>query len=136
MSTTRERTGRRQLAIAEVIQRWPGGSVLLNEGDSPRGIYIIHTGQVDIVFTSRNGLRKVQRTARPGEILGLSEIVSGTVCQSTATTRTSSRIGFIGAEKLRRMLEEDPSLWLEVAADLSVDLGSCWQSMRRLNASR
>lgn len=131
-----EGTGRGQLAIAEEIQRFPAGSVLLNEGDKPRGIYIIHTGQVDLVFSSRNGLRKVLRTARPGEILGLSEIVSGTVCEATATTRTSSRIGFIDAEKLRRMLEENPSLWLEVAADLCVDLSSCWQSMRRLNTSR
>jgi CRP-like cAMP-binding protein len=62
--------------------------------------------------------------------------VSGTACQSTATTRTSSRIGFIGAEKLRSMVEEDPSLWLEIAADLCADLSSCWQSMRHLNAAR
>jgi CRP-like cAMP-binding protein len=136
MNNTRERTGRSELAIAEVIQRWPGGSVFLKEGDSPQGIFIIHTGQVDLVFSSRNGLRKVLRTARPGEILGLSEIVSGTACQSTATTRTSSRIGFIGAEKLRSMVEEDPSLWLEIAANLCADLSSCWRSMRHLNASR
>lgn len=136
MSNEGDGTGRSQLAIVEDIQRWPAGSVLLNEGSEPRGIYIIHTGQVDLVFSSRNGVRKALRTVRPGEILGLSEIVSGTVSESTATTRTSSRIGFIGAEKLRCMLEENPSLWLEVAADLCVDLSSCWQSMRRLNAAR
>jgi CRP-like cAMP-binding protein len=136
MNNLGEGMGRSQLAVAEDIQRWPAGSVLLNEGDRPRGIYIIRTGQVDIVFSSRKGLRKVLRTARPGEILGLSEIVSGTVCVSTATTRTSSRIGFIGAEQLRCMLEEDPSLWLEIVADLSVDLSSCWQSMRRVSAAR
>ena len=125
-----------QLAAAEELQRWPAGSILFNEGDDPRGVFIIHNGQVDLLFSARNGLRKALRTVRAGYVLGMSEVVSGTAHDCTATARTACRVGFVPVATLRRMLDEDPSLWLGVAESLSVDLGSCWQSMRSLSASR
>ncbi|MGZ5477497.1 MAG: Crp/Fnr family transcriptional regulator [Thermoanaerobaculia bacterium] len=131
-----EGTVESQFAVAEEVQRWPAGSILFNEGDEPRGIFIIHSGQVELVFSARNGVRKALRTVRSGEILGLSEIVSGSRSDCTATTRTASRIGFITVTELRRMLDEDPSLWLEIAESLSIDLSSCWRSLRSLGASR
>lgn len=131
-----EETVESQLAVAEDVQRWPAGSVLFNEGDDPPGIFIIHSGQVDLVFSARSGIRKALRRVRSGEILGLSEIVSASRCDCSATARTASRIGFVAVTELRRMLDEDPSLWLEVAESLSIDLGSCWRSLRSLGASR
>lgn len=131
-----EGTVESQLAVAEEVRRWPAGSVLFNEGDEPRGIFIIHSGQVELVFSARSGVRKALGTVRSGEILGLSEIVSGSRCCCAATTRTASRIGFVAVTELRRMLDEDPSLWLEIVESLSVDLGSCWRSLRSLGTSR
>ncbi|MGZ4810286.1 MAG: Crp/Fnr family transcriptional regulator, partial [Thermoanaerobaculia bacterium] len=106
------------------------------EGDEPSGIFIVHSGQIDLVFSARNGARKALRTVRAGEILGLSDVVAGSRYDCTATVRTASRVGFVPIEHLQRMLQEDPSLWVAVAESLSVDLGSCWQSMRSLGASR
>ena len=134
MNDRAEATVESQLAIAEEVRRWPAGSDLFNEGDDPPGIFLIHSGQVDLVFSARSGIRKALRTVRSGEILGLSEIVSESRCGCTATTRTASRIGFVAVTELRRMLDEDPSLWLEVAESLSVDLGSCWRSLRSLRS--
>jgi CRP-like cAMP-binding protein len=131
-----EGTVESQLAVAEDVQRWPSGSVLFNEGDDPPGIFIIHTGQVDLVFSARSGIRKVLRTVRTGEILGLSDIVCGRTFDCTATTRTASRIGFVPVAELRRMLDEDPSMWMEIAESLSLDIGSCWRCLRSLRASR
>lgn len=136
MKNWAEGTVESQLVVAEDVQRWPAGSVLFNEGDHPPGIFIIHSGQVDLVFSARNGIRKALRRARSGEILGLSEIVSASRFDCSATARTASRIGFVAVTELRRMLDEDPSLWLEVAESLSIDLGSCWRSLRSLGASR
>ena len=87
-------------------------------------------------FSGSNGLRKALRVIRSGEVLGLSEIVSGSSYNCTATTRTASRIGFVAAAELRRRLDEDPILWLRVAESLSINLGGCWQSMRSLNELR
>ena len=130
------RTVESQLAGAERVERRSPGSVLFAEGDVPLGIFIVHSGQVDLVFSARNGARKALRTVRAGQILGLSDVVAGSRCDCTATVRTASRIGFVATDDLQRMLNEDPSLWMAVAESLSVDLGSCWQSMRSLGASR
>lgn len=109
---------------------------MFREGELPSGIYILYAGTVDMVFSARNGLRKSLRTALPGEIVGLSDAVSNMAHDCTATTRTSAKIGFVPIDVFRRKLEETPALWLEIAKYLSVDLDSCWASMRTLAAAR
>ena len=126
----------RELAVAQEVQRWPAGTIFFNEGEEPRGIFIVHSGQVDLVFSARTGARKALRTVRSGDILGLSDVVAGVNCDCTATARTACRVGFVPAAELRRMLVENPSLWLGVAESLSADLGSCWKSMRSISAAR
>jgi CRP-like cAMP-binding protein len=120
----------------EQIDRWPAGEVVFREGEQPSGIYILYAGTVDMVFSARNGLRKPLRTALPGEIVGLSDAVSNTAYDCTATTRTSAKIGFVPVDVFRRKLEETPALWLDIAKHLSVDLDSCWASMRTLATAR
>ncbi len=125
-----------QFADAERIERWPAGKTLFSEGEQPRGIYIVHKGEVDLVFSARNGTSKALRVARRGEVLGLSDVVAKAPHDCTATTRTAARIGFIAVEELVRLLDETPSLWLPIAQHLSTDLGSCWAGMRRVGAAR
>lgn len=120
----------------EQIDRWPAGEVVFREGEKPSGIYILHAGTIDLIFSARNGLRKSLRTALPGEIVGLSDAVSNTDYDCTATTRTSAKIGFVPIDVFRRKLEEAPALWLDIAKYLSVDLDSCWASMRTLATAR
>jgi CRP-like cAMP-binding protein len=123
-------------ATVETIDRWPAGEIVFREGEKPGGIYILHSGTVDMVFSARNGLRKSLRTVLPGEIVGLGDAVSGTTHDCTATTRTSAKIGFVPIDVFRRKLDETPALWLEIARYLSVDLDSCWASMRTLATAR
>ncbi len=123
-----------QLACAERIERYLPGSTLFNEGEAPRGIYIVHSGEVDLVFSARNGLRKRLRSVHAGEILGLSDVVSHTTYDCTAVTCSQARIGFVSLHDLERTLQDDPSQWFGVAAMLSAGLGSCWESMRSLGS--
>ena len=123
-----------QLASAEQIERYAPGRTLFNEGEEPRGIFIIHSGEVDLVFSARNGLRKPLRTVRAGETLGLSDVVAQSRYDCTAVTRVPSRIGFVPLDDIRRMLDDDPSLWFGVAATLSAGMSSCWASIRSLSA--
>jgi len=126
----------KQLAKAEQIERWPAGMVLFNEGEAPRGLFVIHSGVVDLVFSGRNGDTKSLRTARPGEVVGLGYAVSNTLYDCTARARTSVKLGFVRLTELHRMLDETPSLWLTMAQFLSEDINSCWASMRSLSAPR
>jgi len=125
-----------QLAKAEQIERWPAGMVLFYEGEAPRGLFVIHSGVVDLEFSGRNGVSKSLRTAHPGEVVGLSYAVSNTAYDCTARVRTAAKVGFVPLMELHHMLDETPSLWLTIAQFLSEDVNACWASMRTLTAAR
>jgi CRP-like cAMP-binding protein len=126
----------KQLATAEQIERWPVGMILFSEGEAPRGLFVIHSGVVDLEFSGRNGVSKSLRIAHPGEVVGLGYAVSNTPYDCTARVRTSVKLGFVPLMELQRMLDEAPSLWLTMAHFLSEDINACWASMRTLSASR
>lgn len=123
-------------ANVEQIERWPAGEILFREGEQPRGVFILYSGTVDMVFSGRNGLKRSLRTVLPGEIVGLSDAVSNSPHDCTATTHTGVKIGFVPIEDLRHELQDTPTLWLTIARYLSADVNSCWASMRTLAAAR
>src|SRR5438045_2632044 len=125
-----------QFGTIERIERWPAGEVIFREGEQPRGIFVVYSGTVDLIFSARSGVSKSLRTALPGEIVGLSDAISKRPHDCTASTRSRARIGFVPIEELRRQLDETPQLWLTIAKFLSADVDSCWGSMRTISAAR
>jgi CRP/FNR family transcriptional regulator, cyclic AMP receptor protein len=125
-----------QFGAIEQIERWPAGEIIFREGDPPRGIFVLYSGTIDLVFSGRNGISKSLRTGTPGMIVGLSDAISNQPHDCTAITQTGARIGFVPIDALRRQLEETPQLWLSIAKFLSADVDSCWASMRTLSAAR
>ena len=125
-----------ELSSIQKIQRWPPGAILFNEGEALRGVYVIHSGEVDLVFSGRNGARRTLRVAKRGDVIGLGDAISSRDHDCTATTRTGVRLGFIPVLDLARLLNQDPSLWLSIARILSADVSSCWESMRQLGTAR
>lgn len=123
-------------ATIEKVERWPAGEILFREGEQPSGVFVLYSGTVDLIFSARSGAKKPLRTVNPGEVLGLSDAVSNTPHDCTATTRTGVKVGFVPVEALRSQLADEPALWLPIAKLLSADLGSCWASMRTIGAVR
>jgi CRP/FNR family transcriptional regulator, polysaccharide utilization system transcription regulator len=124
----------RTLIDLQDLQRRSAGDVLFDEGDIGRGVYIIHSGIVDLVYAARNGMTKPLQTAEAGHIVGLSSVVSMRPHDATAVVRVPSELGYVESGRLLHLLERDPAVWLEVLQFLSTDVGSCWDSMRRIAA--
>jgi CRP/FNR family transcriptional regulator len=124
------------LAPYEGIETWPAAIELFREGEDPAGVYVLLSGDVDLVFTSRAGVVKPLRLAGPGQILGLSCIVSGRAHDCSATTRTSAVTGFIPKQEFLKLLDENPPLWFSVLQMISSEINSCYDCMRTLSASR
>src|SRR6266849_8118292 len=55
---------------------YPKGAVLYSEGETPRGVYIVCTGQVRLTAGSADGQELILRVAEQGEALGLSNTIS------------------------------------------------------------
>ncbi|HEX9160285.1 MAG TPA: cyclic nucleotide-binding domain-containing protein [Thermoanaerobaculia bacterium] len=120
----------------ERVQNVPKGHVLYREGGEPAGVYFLRAGEVDLVFAAKSGEAKALRVAEPGQILGLSCIVSRCPNDCTATTRTPCTIGFVDRETLETLLDEQPALWLQVLHYISEEVNACWDCMRAISGAR
>jgi len=124
------------LAPYETVEGWPAGKLLFRESESPRGVYVLLSGEVDLLFSSRSGQAKPLRIAEAGQILGLSCVVSGRQHDCSATARSSVVTGFIAKDKFLSLLDENPALWFSILQMLSTDINSCYDCMRTLTAAR
>ena len=123
-----------QLRSVERAQRLPAQSILFREGEEAKGAYIIHSGQVELAFTSRKGLVRPLRSLGAGEIVGLEAVMSNKPYDCTATSTTPLRAGYVPKEQLQELLAANPSAWFTVLRFLCHDVNACWSSMRAMSA--
>jgi len=122
----------RALAAYETIEGWPPGKVLFRDGEMPAGVYVVHSGESDLLFSAKAGTSKALLVMGPGQILGLSAVVAGRKHDSSATARTALVTGFIGKDRFLGLLDQLPALWFSVLQMLSSDINACYDCMRTL----
>ena len=123
------------LARFESVRSFQPGDVLFREGEPPSGIYILHSGLVDLLFTARGNVKPL-RVAGPDQLLGLSAVISNRDYDCTAKARTFCRAGFIDGEDLRRVLDDRPEVWFNVLRLLSTDLNGAYGDVGAALAAR
>jgi CRP-like cAMP-binding protein len=126
----------RALIDLQQLRRHRAGTVLFREGDAPTGVYIIHSGTVELLATSRSGGVTPVQTAEAGHIVGLSSVVSNHPYDASAIVHEPSELGYVEANALRRLLDREPAVWFAVLRFLSNDVSACWDSMRKVAAFR
>jgi CRP-like cAMP-binding protein len=113
------------------LQRLAANKVLFREGEVPAGVFILHSGEVDLVHE-----HAATRTARAGEILGLSAVISGRTHLSTAVARTFAEVAFIEGDEFRSLVDETPAIWFSVLRQLSQDVNASYDVIRRFRNPR
>ncbi|HXH37097.1 MAG TPA: Crp/Fnr family transcriptional regulator [Thermoanaerobaculia bacterium] len=116
----------------QTLEIWPAGRTLFYEGEEPRGVYVIHSGIVDLIFSAKDGRAKALNEGRPGQIIGLSSVFSHRPHDYTATVRTTSNLGFVDDATFHRLLENTPAMLFGVLRLLSEDVNSCYECMREI----
>jgi len=124
------------LTERETLQHRPAGTILFHEGDQPRGIYLVHSGIIELLMHGRNGDWKRVRTVSADEILGLESVVSRRSHDFTARTMTSCELGFIERESFLRVLDESPAIWFSVLRLLSQGVNASYDSLRSVALAR
>jgi CRP-like cAMP-binding protein len=120
----------------QVIEVWPAGRTLFYEGEDPNGVYVIHSGTVDLIFSAKDGRAKTLRVAHTGQILGLSSVFSYRPHDYTATVRSKSDLGYVDEATFHKLLESSPTLLFGVLRLLSEDVNSCYGCMREIALAR
>jgi CRP/FNR family transcriptional regulator, cyclic AMP receptor protein len=115
---------------------FPGGALLFVEGQTPRGVYVLCGGKVKLSTTSRDGKVLILRIAGPGEVLGLSAVVSSTSYELTAQTAMPCQVKFVERDALIRFLAENGEAGLRSAQALSREFQSAYQDIHDLVLAR
>ena len=120
------------LTSSATLQHRAVGEMLFLEGEAPAGVYVLRSGEVDLLFATRNGTVKPLRMATAGRILGLSAVVMGGSHDCSATTRLPCEVGFIARDEMLRLLDECPEVWPSVLRVLSSDVNEVYDDLRAM----
>lgn len=114
----------------ETMESYAAGSYLFVEGDAPRGVFLIHSGKVQLMIAGKDGANKMLGATGPGTVLGLSSVVSDQAQETTAHVLEPTRVGFIGRDAFLTALHQSPEAWFAVLEMLSNDINTCYDLMR------
>lgn len=109
---------------------YPAGSVLFVEGEPPKGLYILCSGQAKLVANSKEGRTIILRQVKAGEIIGLSSVTASAPYPVTAETVTPSQVTFIPRTEFLRFLRAHVEVFGRVAEHLSMELHKAWEQTR------
>ena len=90
------------------------------------------TGQAKLVTVSTLGKTIITRFASPGEVLGLSAVVSGQPYRATAEMVADGQVDLIPRESLLGLMKEHQQIALAVAEQLSASYFSLHDTLRSL----
>ena len=114
---------------------YPRGALLCLEGQRPRGIFVLCTGRAKLTTTSAEGKSIILRIAEPGEILGLTAVVSNSPYEATIETLEPSQANFISQSDFVRFVQEYPDVGLKVAKQLTHNCKCAYGEIRSIGLS-
>jgi CRP/FNR family transcriptional regulator, cyclic AMP receptor protein len=114
----------------------PGGAVLFVEGQTPRGIFILCSGNVKLSTTSKEGKMLILKQAEAGEVLGLSAVISGTNYEMTAETASPSQLNFISRQDFMTLMQRESEVGMRAATWLSREFQGAYRDIHDLVLAR
>ena len=111
---------------------YPENALLYAEGESPQGMFILCYGSAKLSISSGSGKKLITRLVQPGEVLGLSSVLSGNPHKSTAETITPSQLKFVKREDFLKFMGEHKDVSFNVARQLIEECESDANQIRAL----
>lgn len=108
----------------------PSGTPLFLKGQPCRGIYILCSGRVKLSTSSHDGNTLILRIAKPGDVLGLGAIVSGSLHNTSAETGQSCQLNFVKGPDFLHFLEHNGEARMHSAVHLSHECQQGYQQFR------
>src|SRR5215831_7748548 len=93
---------------------YPQGTLLFREGQGAAGVFVLHSGRVQLSISDNEGHSMPLRVAEPGEVLGLSATLSSRPHEVTAEAITQCGVSFVWREDLLHLLHNQTGAALGV----------------------
>jgi len=114
---------------------FPEHAVVLAEGQSPCGVFLLCHGRAKLCTTSRDGKTLIVRIAEPVEVLGLHAIVIGRPYEVTVETMQPSQMRFVGRDDFLKFLREYPDASARATEQLARDCSDAYGVVRTIGLS-
>lgn len=118
------------------LATYPGGAILFIEGQMPRGAFVLCSGKVKLSTTSREGKVLILKIVEPGEVMGLSAVISAEAYEITAETLEPSLVNFVDKDGLLRLMERSGELGLRSAQAVSREFQYAYREFHELVLAR
>ena len=118
------------------LAAYPGGAILFIEGQMPRGAFVLCSGKVKLSTTSREGKVLILKIVEPGEVMGLSAVISAEAYEITAETLEPSLVNFVDGDGLLRLMERSGELGLRSAQAVSREFQYAYREIHELVLAR
>lgn len=104
--------------------------VLFEEKQNPSRIFVLLEGQVKLSMNSIDGRRLILRIAGPGELPGLTSVLSGREYETTAEALCPCKIASMRRQDFLEFLIRYPAAYASVARDLSQEYTRACEQLR------
>ncbi len=124
---------RKELNASAFRVSLPAGSTIFNEGDEPNGVLILRKGRAKIAMSSEQGRTVILYIAAPGELLGLSNVISGTRRQVSAIALEPCDLDLIRRDAFLDFLGRHPEQFQAALEEMSMQHNCILAAIRRLS---
>lgn len=108
---------------------YPAGATVFLQGDQPRAVYCVGTGQVKLSHGSADGRSVALGIAVSGDVLGVRPMLLGTAHDLTAETFEETRLCFIPKDDFLEFLARHAAVSLRLAQKLSAELDEAYRHL-------
>lgn len=118
-------------ALEERAQPIPcgDGCILFSQGEAPRGLYILLSGEAALVMKSPLGTAVMCLRVKAGSLLGLPSVTTNQPYTLTAMARKGSEVKFVTREDYEDVMRAEPSLAFEVLQVLAHEVRGARQAL-------
>ncbi|MGH7444384.1 MAG: cyclic nucleotide-binding domain-containing protein, partial [Longimicrobiales bacterium] len=107
-----------RLSAIPDVRRYEEGEVIFDEGDTGTDLFLVADGRVAITVRGPGGRQQLLTSLGAGGYFGEMAVLDPAPRSARATAVSRTRLGRVGADALRQMLEVAP---LELARNLMID---------------
>jgi CRP-like cAMP-binding protein len=109
------------------------GQNLFVQGNHPFGIYCVSSGNIKLSKTGPDGKESIVRIVTAGDVLGHRSLFTEEFYAATATAMEDTRVCFIDKKFIMKVIQEKPSVSLEIIGKLSRDMGAAETKLTSLH---
>ncbi len=117
-------------------RRFAAGSVVLAEGDAPREVYLIRSGEANIYIKDRDGLERLVGREGPGSSLGEMSVFTGQSVSATVRAASDLEMLALSVAEFHRVAAEYPRIYRNLGAVVAERMVRSERRSRQDDAAR